>query len=79
MTGIVQHKDSRVIIPRLSIVGENERYSPGIILINETAKKLERDCGILNLDLSKGSERYKIAMGGTIYYTYKVKLEQHNT
>ena len=62
-------KTKSVIIPRLSINDDFLKYSPGIVLINETAKKLAENKNIDNLDLSKGDEKYKLSMGGEVYYT----------
>lgn len=69
MSGLINEKDESVIIPRLSIVEDFYRYSPGIVLINETAKKFEKFPSLNNLDLSKGNETYKTVMGGIVYET----------
>lgn len=67
-------ENDKIIIPRLSIVGEYGRYSPGIILINETIKELHKQGEIQFLDLSKGEEKYKYTMGGNKYNTYSFVL-----
>ena len=69
LSGLIDKNSKSVIIPRLSINDDFLKYSPGIVLINETAKKLAENKNIDNLDLSKGDEKYKLSMGGEVYYT----------
>ena len=69
LSGLIDKNSKSVIIPRLSINDDFLKYSPGIVLINETAKKLAENKNIDNLDLSKGDEQYKFSMGGEVYYT----------
>lgn len=55
-----------VLVPRLAISEDFERYSPGVMLINESIKILineKKRC----LDLTHGTEKYKLSMGGEIY------------
>lgn len=59
------------MVPRLAINPKFSRYSPGIILINETMKLCESEFGYTEFDLSKGIEQYKIAMGGEKYLRNK--------
>lgn len=62
--------DGRYIIPRLSYNSDFYRYSPGGILVNETMKSLcakEKD---VNLDLSRGDEKYKYDFGGKEHLIY---------
>jgi len=54
-----------IIVPRLSIVGEYDRYSPGVILINESIRWLLSNSEIRKIDLTHGAEKYKLAMGAT--------------
>ena len=56
-----------IVVPRLSIDLEFERYSPGYMLINETIRYYENDDDVVCLDLSKGVERYKTDLGGEVY------------
>lgn len=69
LAGYISRNRDYVLVPRLAINEEFNRYSPGIVLINESMKLMEK-LGIKHLDLSKGDENYKLAMGGKIYYTY---------
>lgn len=48
--------------PRLALDNEFIRCSPGIILLCETAKSLEQNTGICQLDLSRGDHDYKILL-----------------
>lgn len=75
--GYFDAQKNYVIVPRLSINEKFSRYSPGIVLINETIKVLQKNYGISIFDLSKGDEKYKIYMGGKQYDTYYCLLEEH--
>lgn len=74
MSGLVEKGGSSIIIPRLSIEDAFSKYSPGVVLINETIRKMASDLGIRYLDLSKGTEQYKLSMGGHLYQTYHIDL-----
>ena len=67
MAGLV--KNGYFYVPRLSHDTNYNKYSPGIILICETIKLLLNE-GIHTLDLMRGDEPYKLAMGGTIHKNY---------
>lgn len=64
LAGYVDEKNSSLLIPRLAISGDYNRYSPGVVLINESMKLLENNMKIEYLDLSKGNDKYKETMGG---------------
>lgn len=66
--------DNRIIVPRLSINNEYRRYSPGMILVNETIKHFIADTSINILDLSLGEEPYKYQLGGTLHHAYRFTL-----
>lgn len=74
MSGLVEKQGRSVVIPRLSIEDQFSRYSPGVVLINETVKWLASDTGIRFLDLSKGAEGYKLSMGGQMYDTHSIEF-----
>ena len=63
--GFMNTSYKSVEIPRLAINDEMKFYSPGMLLCNEAIKyyfgKIEK------FDLGRGTEGYKIAMGGEIY------------
>ena len=66
MSGI--NEGGALRVPRLSIQEKFSRYSPGIVLVNETIKKICLSEKIINsLDLGIGDENYKKVMGGTEY------------
>ncbi len=67
LSGLLDINTNSAIIPRLSIDEDFYKYSPGVILINEVAKRFAEIKELNNLDLSKGNEKYKISMGGEIY------------
>lgn len=75
MAGMQDADGSRIIIPRLSINEMFLKYSPGMVLINEAMQYLTEKTSISRLDLSKGAEQYKFAMGGNCYYTYSMQIE----
>lgn len=74
MSGMVEKDGTSVVIPRLSINDDFSRYSPGVVLINETVRQLTSDTGVRILDLSKGAEGYKLFMGGKLYHTHNIVI-----
>ena len=74
MSGMVEKEGSSAVIPRLSIEDEFSKYSPGMVLINETVRRMSSDFGIRFLDLSKGAEKYKFSMGGQVYHTSHIEI-----
>jgi CelD/BcsL family acetyltransferase involved in cellulose biosynthesis len=66
-------KDTRWIIPRLSINSDYKFYSPGIILIDNVVKYMFEN-GLTILDLAKGDEPYKFQMGGVCVKSYTFKM-----
>lgn len=66
--------DETIVIPRLAMADKFERYSPGIILINESAKFLiGRNVKVM--DLTHGIEKYKLSMGGEIRHCVEMDLK----
>lgn len=55
-----------LIIPRLAIVESFNRYSPGIVLLNEAIKYIFEKGNVSYIDLTHGDEKYKSVMGGAI-------------
>ncbi len=74
MEGYVNADNVSVVIPKLAINEQYGHYSPGMILVNETAKHLI-NAGYKQLDLARGGEQYKLSMGGTIYNTHNIKIK----
>lgn len=75
MAGMV--KNNCYYVPRLSHELNYNKYSPGIVLICETVKVLIAE-GIQTLDLMRGEEPYKLAMGGTIHKNYRLDKMVNN-
>lgn len=73
MAGLYDEKQKAYYVPRLCINDEYGRYSPGIILVNETAKYLIEQ-GATLLDLMEGDEKYKLAMGGVVTNNYQIQI-----
>lgn len=73
MSGFRNIQRREVSIPRLAIDADFSRYSPGVVLLNETAKALIKSRAIQFLDLYGNTAPYKKQMGGQLYYKYKIK------
>lgn len=69
-SGFANPNKDYISCPRLALDGEYSRCSPGTILLCETAKHLEKETGICQLDLSRGNHDYKMRMGGVNYYSH---------
>ena len=54
---------AHLLMPRLAIDTSFGRYSPGILLILEAAKRWMAE-GVVDFDMCRGDERYKKEMGG---------------
>lgn len=52
-----------ILMPRLAIDMTYSRYSPGIILLLESVKLWQKE-GIVDFDMCRGDERYKMDVGG---------------
>ena len=61
-------------VPVFSSSNKHLRYSPGIVMICELAELFISE-RVSILDLAKGSEPYKYAMGGRSHYNYSVSLK----
>lgn len=66
--------DKAVYITRLAINEKYKFYSPGMILVNEVIKYL-MDGKKLDLNLLRGTEKYKLDFGGTIYNTLNYTID----
>lgn len=69
MAGLYSDKQNCYYVPRLCINNQFSKYSPGIMLINEVVKVLIGE-GVRLLDLMRGDEPYKTAMGGFVHNNY---------
>ncbi len=67
MGGLTSQGEENYIVPRLSINSKYRFYSPGMLLVNETARYMINKTSIRNLDLSLETETYKSKMGGVKY------------
>lgn len=61
-------------IPQLAMNDEFSWYSPGLVLINETAKMFIADGRIRYIDLTRGTEKYKTDKGGQFYETHAITI-----
>ncbi len=70
MSGYADYAMTRVVIPRLAINDDFRFYSPGYVLLNETIHYLAANTPIREIDLARGTERYKTDLGGELYFTH---------
>ncbi len=73
MAGLYNEKQQSYYVPRLCINDLYGRYSPGVVLVNETVKYLIAHKACV-LDLMLGDEPYKVAMGGMINNNYQLQI-----
>lgn len=70
LSGLYNGDGRRIVVPRLSMNGKFDFYDPGIVLLRETIEYLCREHPNTELDLSRGSEKYKYTMGGKPHYNH---------
>lgn len=73
MAGAFSKKGDQFVVPLLYSNNVYLRYSPGIVLVNEAAKALISE-RVSILDLARGDEPYKYAMGGNTHLNYTLGL-----
>lgn len=73
--GIMSNAKDTVVIPRLAINMDYHFYSPGYILLIETIKYCYDNNNVRIIDLCRGTEKYKLDLGGDIYKTVKVEIK----
>lgn len=72
--GFISENNSTITLPRLSINIEYEKFSPGILLLNESIKKI-CELGIAKrIDLIHGDERYKHELGAEPHYSHEFEI-----
>ncbi len=76
MSGYADYGMTRVVIPRLAINDEFRFYSPGYVLLNETIHYLAANTPIREIDLARGTERYKADLGGELYFTHSFSFKK---
>lgn len=64
MGGYVNANSESIEIPWLAMDEKFAFYSPGMILVNEVMKYLHETDALNTLDLCRGTEKYKLDMGG---------------
>ena len=77
MAGLYNRGQKSYYIPRLCIDEQYSRYSPGIVLVNEVAKRLIA-MRVEVMDLMEGDEPYKLTMGGYIHNNYQLQTNMQN-
>lgn len=75
LCGYVDNDECTIISPRGAMDRTYSRYNPGTVVILETIKWLTRNTKVTNLDLSRGNEEYKYALGGKEHYNYSYEID----
>lgn len=75
MFGYLNKVDHSLEIPKLAIDDTYGFYSPGMLLVDMTLEALAKHTDIRKLDLCRGTEQYKLKMGGHIYPTYNFEIK----
>ncbi len=70
MSGLFSEDSSKIVVPKLAMNDQFNFYDPGIVLIYETIKYLCANYPNIDLDLSRGNEKYKYMMGGKTHLNY---------
>lgn len=65
--------ENRFYVPRLAIGEGFEKFSPGMILINEFQKLVPNH---FVFDLGRGDESYKSRLNGAVYWTYQLEMKK---
>lgn len=73
MSGMYNESHDTFYVPRLSCNNQYLRYDTGILMLNESIKILLTD-GISTVDLTRGDEMYKFAMGGGKHVNYTIRI-----
>ena len=73
MSGMCNNQHDTFFVPRLSCSNQYLRYDAGILMLNESIKLLLNE-GIRTIDLTRGDEPYKFAMGAVPHTNYVVQL-----
>lgn len=75
MFGYINNGRHAYEVPKLAISEKYAFYSPGMILVNRSIQMFAEKTDIRVLDLCRGTEQYKLKMGGKIYHTYNYMIE----
>jgi len=73
MFGVYSEKQDKFYVPRLSCNNQYLCYDTGILMLNESIKILLKE-GVRMIDLTRGDEPYKLAMGGIVHKNYGFRL-----
>lgn len=74
LSGLQNNGQTLLLVPRLAINDKYALYSPGSLLIAETNAYAIEQTNIRCVDLSRGNEKYKFAMGGVEHYNYSFQI-----
>lgn len=74
MFGYININSQSYEVPKLAINDDYGFYSPGMVLISKAVEFFSNNTDIRKLDLCRGTEQYKLKMGGEIYHTYNYSI-----
>lgn len=74
MFGYININSHSYEVTKLAINDEYGFYSPGMVLISKAVEFFSNNTDIRKLDLCRGTEQYKLKMGGEIYHTYNYSI-----
>lgn len=75
MQGFYVAKRHSFEVPRLVMAEKFAKYSPGRLLIVEAARYFYEHTDVRMIDLTRGREPYKLAMGGTVVPMVSLKVD----
>lgn len=67
--------EQSILIPRLAIDTDYDRYSPGLLLCTEAIRSCYKVGGIARFNLLRGTEKYKYDLGGNTYFTNNIEID----
>lgn len=73
MSGFYNSLHDTFFVPRLSCNNKYLKYDAGILMLNESIKMLLKE-NIKVVDLTRGDEPYKYAMGGIDHFNYTLRM-----
>lgn len=73
MSGMYNEQHDTYYVPRLSCSNQYLKYDAGILMLNESIKILLAE-GVRTVDLTRGNEPYKYAMGGVEHQNFAYNL-----
>lgn len=77
LSGFYNQEKTCFYVPRLTCHVDYLSYDPGILMLLEVIKKMKEN-NVKSLDLTRGDEPYKYAIGGVEHYNYTLTFNTNN-